>query len=128
MLPLSTVETFLQKTPFQLQDIVFELRNIIAEAAPAASERILWKGLTYYFAERGGPVSANLCQIGMFEDHVRLGFVHGAFLPDPTGLLEGDRKAKRFVRLSSYDQVPWEAVKELIAASACFDPYTQTFR
>jgi hypothetical protein len=58
---------------------------------------VLWKGISYYFKERGGPVSAGICQINVLEDHVRLGFIHGAYLPDPRDLLEGDRKVKRFV-------------------------------
>jgi hypothetical protein len=128
MLPLSTLEKFLQQTQPHLQDIVFELRNIVASVAPEATEVILWKGISYYFKERGGPVSAGICQINVLEDHVRLGFVHGAFLPDPKGLLEGDRKVKRFVRLTSYDSAPWEDLKDLIADSSRFDPYTQQFQ
>lgn len=128
MLPHSYVETFLERTQPPLQDIVFELRNIIAAVAPQATEAILWKGISYYDREHGGPVSAGICQISILEDHVQLGFIHGAFLPDPKRLLEGNRKAKRYVRLSSYATAPWEDLKELIAASSRFDPYTRTFR
>ncbi len=128
MLPLSYIDTFLERTPRPLQDIVYELRNLIASVAPRVTEAVLWKGISYYDKERGGPVSAGICQIGLEADHVRLGFVHGAFLPDPSGLLEGDRKAKRYVRIPSYEAAPWEDLKALIAASTRFDPYTQTFR
>jgi hypothetical protein len=128
MLPLSYVETFLERTRPDLRDIVFELRNLIAFVAPRATEAILWKGINYYDKERGGPVSAGICQIIIMEDHVRLGFIHGSFLPDPKSLLEGGRKAKRFVRLNSYDAAPWEDLKELIAYSSRFDPYSQTIR
>jgi len=124
MLPLSQVEMFLQRTPPLSQDIVFELRNIIATVAPTATEVILWKGINYYFKERGGPVSAGICQINILEDHVRLGFIHGVYLPDPHGLLEGDRKVKRFVRLTSYENAPWDDLRNLITASSRFDPYT----
>ncbi len=128
MLPTSQIAIFLKKTQPCLQDIVFELRNIIVSVAPYASETILWKGLSYYDQGRGGPVSAGICQISVCEDHVRLGFVHGAFLPDPKALLEGDRKYKRFIRLHSYEATPWDYLKELIACSARFDPYTLQFR
>ena len=128
MLTLAQLEPFLERIPQPLQDIVFELRNVIASVAPDATEVMVWKGLSYYFQDRGGVVSAGLCQINAFEDHVRLGFIHGAYLPDPTGLLEGDRKAKRFVRLTSYESTPWEELKALIEASSRFDPYTSTFR
>ncbi len=128
MLPLSHIEKFLEQTQPPLQDIVFELRNVIAGVAPAATEVILWKGISYYFEELGGPISAGICQIAVCQDHVRLGFVHGSFLPDPKRLLEGDRKSKRFVRIVSYESAPWEDLKDLIAASSRFNRYTQTFR
>jgi hypothetical protein len=128
MLPLSHLESFLERTPPHLQDIVFELRNVIATVTPAATEVILWKGISYYAGERGGPVSAGICQINVLDDHVRLGFIHGAFLPDPEGLLEGDRKYKRFVRLCSYENAPWDNLKDLIVASSRFDPYSLQFK
>ena len=34
------------------------------------------------------------------------------------GLLEGNEKAKRYVKLYSYDQAPWDNLKALITASA----------
>jgi len=122
MLPLREIETFLQRTPPHLQEIVLELRNIIASAAPDAVEVVRWGGLSYFHAGRGGIVSAGICQIGLHEDHVRLAFIHGAFLPDPRGLLAGAQKAKRFTRIESYEDAPWDDLKELIVASARFDP------
>lgn len=116
------IEGFLQHKPLHLQDIVLELRNIVAAVAPQATEKIQWKGISYYNAMRGGVVKGGICQIGIHPDHVRLSFIHGAFLPDPGALLQGDRKAKRFVRLTSYEDTPWEAVTELIKGSASFNP------
>jgi hypothetical protein len=122
MLPLHEIEAFLQHTPAHLQEIVLELRNLIAEAAPDAAEAIRWGGLSYFHEGRGGIVSAGICQIGLHADHVRLAFIHGAFLTDPRQLLVGTEKYKRFVRIESFDEAPWEYFKELIRASASFDP------
>jgi hypothetical protein len=124
MLPLHEVETFLQHTPAHLQEIVLELRNLIAEVTSDAVEVVRWGGLSYYHEGRGGIVSAGIAQIGIHEDHIRLAFIHGAFISDPRHLLQGTQKAKRFVRIESYESAPWEYFKELIAASAKFDPYT----
>ena len=121
-LSIIEVERFLEHQPRHLRDIALELRNLIASVAPHASERILWKGLSYYDHERGGPVKAGICQIEIHEDHVRLAFLHGAFLEDPQGLLEGDRLAKRYVRLISYDDAPWQYLRILMQSSAAFDP------
>lgn len=122
MLPLHEVETFLQNTPANLQEIVLELRNIIVSVTPDAVEVIRWGGLSYFHEERGRIVSAGICQIGLKRDHVRLAFIHGAFIPDPRHMLEGNQKAKRFLRIESYESAPWDYFKELIAASAKFDP------
>jgi hypothetical protein len=116
------VECFLERKPETLKEIVFELRNLIAEIAPCATEKLLWGGLSYYDATRGGAVKGGICQIEIHTDHVRLAFIHGAFIADPQGLLQGERLAKRYVRLESYESAPWEALGELIRAASRFDP------
>lgn len=122
MLPIHQVETFLQHTPLHLQEIVIELRNLIASVAPDVTEVVRWGGLSYYHEGRGGIVSAGICQIGIRKDHVRLEFIHGAFLPDPRQFFEGTQKYKRFVRIETYEDAPWNDLKELITAASQFDP------
>lgn len=124
MLSVAEVQNFLERTKPELQDIVLELRNIIAEVAPTATEIILWRGLTYYDESRGGPVSGGICQIGIHQDHIRLAFIHGAFIADPKKLLQGKGVAKRFVVVRSYEEAPWEDLQNLIVASSQFDPYS----
>lgn len=124
MRPTAEIEVCLKYSPQDLRDIVLELRNIIVSCAPTATEVIRHNGFVYYDKSRGGPVSAGICQIILCQDHIRLAFIHGAFLPDPKNLLEGREKYKRFTRISSYAQAPWEDLQALITASAHFDPYT----
>jgi hypothetical protein len=124
MLPTHEIELYLESTPTELRDIVLELRSLIFSVAPSATETIHSKGFTYYDESRGGPVSAGICQIGLERDHVRLAFVHGSFLPDPRGLLEGPANYKRYARIYSYEHAPWDDLRDLITASAGFDPYT----
>jgi hypothetical protein len=122
MLPIHQIENFLKFAPPQLQDIVLELRNIIFSVAPDATEVVPWGDLSYYHAGRGGIISAGICQIEIRKNHVRLAFIHGAFLPDPHKLLRGTQKAKRFIEIDSYDDAPWDDLKELILSSSKFDP------
>ena len=124
MLTLYEIEKFLERTSPHLQEIVLELRNIIASVASDATEVIRWGGLSYYHEGRGGIVSAGICQIGIHKDHVRLAFIHGAFLPDPHHLFEGTQKYKRVVRIESYEDAPWEHLKDLITSASRFDPYS----
>jgi len=124
MLPERFIEKRLQQISPELRDIVLEIRNIVASVAPQATERQHSRGFSYYDKDRGGPVSAGICQIGIFNDHIRLGFIHGAFLPDPHGLLVGEPKYKKHVRIYNYEQAPWDYLRQLIVASSRFDPYT----
>jgi hypothetical protein len=128
MLPERFIKKHLEMVPPELRDIVLEIRSIVARIAPQATESQHSRGFSYYFKQRGGPVSAGICQIGIFSDHIRLGFIHGAFLPDPQGLLVGDPKYKKHLRIYHYDEAPWEYISELILHSSRFDPYTQKER
>jgi hypothetical protein len=122
-LSVSEVERFFQHKPRHLLDIALELRNLVASIAPGATERILWKGLSYHDEQKGGPVKGGICQIEIHKDHVRLSFIHGAFLKDPESMLEGDRRYKRFVKIKSYETAPWEYLRELIQSSVGLDPH-----
>ncbi len=124
MLPFRRIESFLQHTPAHLQEIVLELRNMVAAVAPDAEEVLRWGGLSYSHAGRGGIVSAGICQVEIHPDHVRLAFIHGAFLAEPRKLFEGDRKYKRFIRLNCYEEAPWDYLKQLLIEAAQFDPRT----
>lgn len=124
MLPIHEITTFLQHSPAPMQDIVLELRNIIASTAPDAVEAIRWGGLSYFHEGRGGIVSAGICQIGIHKNHIRLAFIHGAFLPEPRKLFEGTQKYKRYIRIETYDDAPWDYLEQLIGAASQFDPRT----
>jgi hypothetical protein len=124
MLSTKEIESYLEQTPPELRDIVLELRNIIVAIAPEATEVMHSRGMSYFHSGRGGPVSAGICQIIIQHDHIRLAFIHGAFLPEPRRLFEGSAKYKRYIRIYSYEDAPWDYLTELITASSRFDPYT----
>jgi hypothetical protein len=96
--------------------------------ASDAAEVIRWGDLGYFHEGRGGLVSAGICQIGLHEGYIRLDFIHGAFLSDPRHLFEGTQKAKRYIRLKSYDDAPWHDLKQLIEESSRFDPRSLQFK
>jgi hypothetical protein len=128
MLSIKIIEARFKNLSPDLLDVVLELRNIIAQIAPGVTEESMYSGMVYYMAERGGHVSAGVCLIRVYADHIRLAFFHGAFLPDPDHLLRGNQVAMRDLNIRSYETAPWESIRDLIEASYRFDPYTQTFR
>jgi hypothetical protein len=128
MLPERFIHKHLEYIDPDLRDIVLEIRNIVASVAPNATEQQHSCGYSYFHKERGGPVSAGICQTRIYPDHIRLAFIHGAFIPDPKGLLVGKEKAKRHMRIYYYEGAPWEYIRTLIEAHSRFDPYTLKVR
>jgi hypothetical protein len=122
-LSIRDVERFLLFQPPSLRELALELRDLVLTAVPQAAEVLRWKGLVYFRPELGGPVRGSLCLITLHKDHVRLGFIHGAFLPDPSELLQSEgRKYKRFVALPAGEEPDWEALRDLVTAAAIYDP------
>jgi hypothetical protein len=124
MLSIHEIEEYFHDADPALLEIVLELRNMIFSVVPEATEMIQWKGISYFDARRGGTVSGGICQIHIIESRVRLGFIHGAYLPDPAHLLTGSRKVKRYLEIADYESAPWDDIQLLIKASSEFDPYS----
>jgi hypothetical protein len=60
---------------------------------------------------------APFAYVGVFKDHVNVGFFHGASLADPAGLLEGTGKSMRHVKLRPGVAFNEKALEVLIAAA-----------
>ena len=58
--------------------------------------------------------------VGVYRQHVAIGFFHGTVLPDPGSVLEGSGRFMRHVKLRPGDEARWPAVEALIRA-ACVD-------
>lgn len=97
----ASVREFLEALVPETKELVLALRNLIHRTVPHAEESLLWDGLSYHRPEVGGRVKGAVCQIGVKRGQVRLDFIHGIRLADPHGLLQGDRKSKRFVPIST---------------------------
>jgi hypothetical protein len=98
--PIGVAE-YLAVLPPEVRRIVREVRRLVKDAAPAATETVLWGGLSYHLAFLGGRVSGAVCQIGVRGGRVAVGFIHGVLLPDPQHLLRGSGKSKRSVDVGS---------------------------
>jgi hypothetical protein len=119
---VDTLAELLKHEPGDLCDLVMELRELVLAAAPEATETIRWNSLFYYKAYEGGVIRGAVCCVGIKNDCVQLGFVHGAFLPDPEGLLSGEGKAKRQIELRSFKDIRRAAFKKLIREAVAYQP------
>jgi len=60
---------------------------------------------------------APFAYVGVFKGHVNVGFFHGASLRDPAGLLEGEGRFMRHVKLRPKSAVAASALDALITAA-----------
>jgi hypothetical protein len=120
---MSEVARFLDSCPAELCDLILELRELVQKAAPEAAEKIAFNSLCYYKPDHPyGVIGGNICGIGLRNDRVYLSFIHGAFLPDPEGLLQGTAKAKRHIEIRTPNDIRRAAFRKLIRAAVAYTP------
>jgi len=107
------IEGFFAKQPAHLRAILDELRTVIREAAPDATASLKW-GMPNFAIGR-----AMMCALAGFKSHVNL-IVAGPpdVFVDPGGLLQGDGKTGRHLKLRSLDELPREDVRRWVHAAA----------
>jgi hypothetical protein len=90
------------------------LRGVVLGAMPDAREVVYrgWHGLGYHH-----PAAGYLCAVFPRADDVLLGFEHGVLLDDPHGLLTGEGRTVRYVRVLAPGDPPAEQLVELIDAA-----------
>lgn len=106
----------------ETKQLVLALRNVVRRTVPQAEESCLWGGLSYHRPQLGGRVKGAVCQIVVKGSQVRLDFIHGIRLADPSDLLQGDQVSKRFVLIESVADTKRPEVVALIREAAALDP------
>lgn len=100
-----------------------ELRSLVLEVAPKLHETISFRSLCYFKPGRPyGVIGGNVCLIGTRGGSLFLSFLHGAFLPDPNGLLQGKGKAKRHIEVREPADIERRALAQLVRAAVRYEP------
>jgi len=118
------VNTFLNSLPPEIRGLLCDLRAAVRRTIHHAEESLLWGGLSYHRPKVGGRVKGAVCLIGAKRGRVRLDFIHGIRLTDPSGLLQGNRKSKRFVPIETAADAERPEIATLIREAAALDPTT----
>ena len=117
------IADLLRGWPDEVCDLALELRDFVLAVASELSETIAYNALCYYKpGQPYGVIGGNVRLIAPHHDCLHLGFIHGAALPDPDGLLEGTGKAKRHIELRSSKDIRLRAFKKLIRAAIAYEP------
>jgi hypothetical protein len=88
-----TVDSYIAGLDESQAKIVANVRQIVRQAAPEATESFKWAQPVY---ETNGP----FCYIKAFKNYVNFGFWRGVDLDDPQGLLQGTGEKMRHVKLA----------------------------
>jgi Domain of unknown function (DU1801) len=107
------VDTFLKGYSPQVREIAVRAREVILSVMPDAAEKVYpgWKVIQY---ATGADMKSVFAAISPQRERVNLGLANGVDLEDPDGLLEGDGKAIRHLKLTSPEAAAAPAVRELV--------------
>jgi hypothetical protein len=107
------IDGFFAKQPPHLRAILEELRATIEKLVPDAESSIKW-GMPFFTVN--GQMT---CALGAHRSHVNLLLAGppGAF-KDPKGLLEGEGKTGKHLKLTSLDELPRAEVRGWIKTAA----------
>jgi hypothetical protein len=108
---VSSVSPHARQLAEAARDLIREVYPAIVEV-PWPKQRVIGYGV--------GPkkMSEHFCYISVSRDHINLGFMYGAELPDPEKLLEGSGKLLRHVRITELDQLSKPAVRQLLITAS----------
>ncbi|HEV8325325.1 MAG TPA: DUF1801 domain-containing protein [Myxococcota bacterium] len=107
------IEGFFGKQPPALRAILLALRALLEEAAPDAASSIKW-GMPFYTV--GGTM---MCALTAHKSHVNL-VLSGppSAYADPDGLLSGEGKTGRHLKVTSLANLPSTAVRAWLRTAA----------
>ncbi|HEX2149020.1 MAG TPA: DUF1801 domain-containing protein [Actinomycetota bacterium] len=104
-----TVDEFVEEKVLpQFRDVVGQLRALMAECAPNAKE-MMSHGLPMWIDR------STLAWISPTKKDITFSFAFGAEFEDPYGLLKGDGKNARFVKIRDVGSVDPEVLRSYIA-------------
>jgi hypothetical protein len=106
------IDAFFTKQPPHIRPIVEELRKMVEDTAPDAASAIKW-GMPFFSVG-----DTMMCAIAAHKSHVNL-ILSGppGTYADPKGLLEGDGKTGRHLKLRALDDLPRAEVRAWLRAA-----------
>lgn len=107
------VDAFFARQPAALREVLEALRRLVAYAAPDAEASLKW-GMPFYTVN-----GTMMCALGAHRSHVNL-ILSGPpkAYADPEGLLSGEGKSGRHLRLTALEELPREAVRGWLRTAA----------
>ena len=104
-----TVDAYVALKPKAVREVLETLRGLVKTTWPEAVEGMKWGAPVY-----AAPDAEPLVYLYGGRDHANLGFIKGAELDDPDGLLEGKGKSGRHVKCYPGETHDSDALAKLV--------------
>lgn len=111
-------DEIVSKVSPQARELAEHARALIQAVYPAVVEVPWPKQRVIGYGVGPKKMSEHFCYISVSKNHINLGFMYGAELPDPEGLLEGEGKLLRHVRITQPEQLANPALRKLIEVAS----------
>lgn len=115
-MPDATFDDLCALASAEIEPVLVRVRELVLDVHPEAVEATQLGYQSQAFGT-GPKRTESYAYAKVNKAHVNLGFMDGAALPDPEGLLEGTGKSLRHVKLRSVEEVERPAVRALVEAA-----------
>jgi hypothetical protein len=102
-----TVDEYIAAFDDWRTDAMKRLREVVKEGAPHSAVGIKWAQPVW---EWNGP----MIWMKAYPKHVDIGFWRGTEMDDPRKVLTGDGERMRHIKITSVDEIPADALRELV--------------
>jgi hypothetical protein len=107
------IDSFFKKQTPEMRVILEALRELVEKTVPDAKASIKW-GMPFYALD-----DQMMCALAGFKSHVNIIFAGPPeSFKDPKGLLEGEGKMGRHLKLRSLDELPRASVQAWLRTAA----------
>ena len=108
------VEAYVRSLAPGKKALVQSLRRLVKTQAPHLVEVMKWGNVCWVGA-------GNVCLIHVEDDHLDFGFFMGTSLPDPAGILVGNGKFLRMVKVRKAADIRPRALAGVLASAVSLD-------
>jgi hypothetical protein len=108
------VEAYVRSLEPRHRTLVQTLRRLVASEAPHLAEVMKWGNVCW--VGRG-----NVCLVHVADDHLDFGFFRGASISDPDGILVGNGKFLRMVKVRRAADIRPRPLAGVIAGAVALD-------
>ena len=102
----------------QARELALQARALIQAVYPAVVEVPWPKQRVIGYGVGPKKMSEHFCYLSVSKNHINVGFMYGAELPDPEKLLDGSGKLLRHVRVTSPEELENPALRELLEVAS----------